>query len=110
MLRKQQYIRRGGCNSFKHMKESSHPLSIWTDENIWEYIRTYIISYCELYDKGYLRTGCMVCGFGAQYETSPNRFELLAESHPKAYRLFMEYTNNGVSYRKALVRVGIKLP
>ncbi len=31
-LRAQQYIRRGGCNSFSEMGPASHPLSIWTDE------------------------------------------------------------------------------
>lgn len=40
ILRKQQYIRRGGCNSFGGKNAASYPLSIWTDEDIWNYIRT----------------------------------------------------------------------
>lgn len=110
ILRRQQYIRRGGCNSFSGKNAASYPLSIWTDENIWNYIRTFKVPYCELYDQGHARTGCMVCGFGAQYETSPNRFERLAESQPRAYAIFMGYTNNGITYREALSRTGVKLP
>jgi 3'-phosphoadenosine 5'-phosphosulfate sulfotransferase (PAPS reductase)/FAD synthetase len=109
-LRAQQYIRRGGCNSFSGMNTASHPLSIWTDKDIWNYIRMFNVPYCELYDKGHSRTGCMVCGFGAQYETGCSRFELLCRQHPKAYRIFMGYTNNGVTYREALLRTGMKLP
>lgn len=109
-LRRQQYIRRGGCNSFSENNTASYPLSIWTDEDIRNYIRMFNIPYCELYDKGHNRTGCMVCGFGAQYETEISRFELLYRQHPKAYRIFMEYTNNGVTYREALIRTGVKLP
>lgn len=89
---------------------ASYPLSIWTDEDIWNYIRTYKVPYCELYDQGHSRTGCMVCGFGAQYETSPNRFERLTESHPKAYEIFMGYENNGITYSEALSRIGLTLP
>lgn len=110
ILRRQQYIRRGGCNSFRETNTASYPLSVWTDEDIWNYIRTFHVPYCELYDKGHSRTGCMVCGFGAQYETSPTRFELLADAHPRAYRIFMRYANNGVSYKEALTRIGVKLP
>ena len=109
-LRAQQYIRRGGCNSFSETGPASHPLSIWTDEDVWNYIRLFDVPYCELYDKGHARTGCMVCGFGAQYETGCSRFELLYEQHPRAYRIFMGYTNNGVTYREALLRAGVRLP
>lgn len=109
-LRAQQYIRRGGCNSFSENNTASYPLSIWTDDDIKAYIETFSIPYCELYDQGHNRTGCMVCGFGAQYETECSRFDLLFRQHPKAYRIFMDYTNNGIPYRDALTRIGVQLP
>ena len=55
------------------------------------------------------RTGCMFCGFGAHLENR-SRFARLRELHPKAYEIFMEYTNNGITYRQALERVGVQLP
>ena len=106
--RKRQYVKRGGCNSFDG-KVASYPISIWTDRDVWEYLRKFKVPYCELYDKGHTRTGCMVCGFGAHIE-KVSRFELLYDLHPKAYQTFMNYTNNGVTYREALRTVGIQLP
>lgn len=108
-LRQQQYARRGGCNSFDEKRIASYPLSIWTDKDIWEYIRRYNVSYCDIYDKGATRTGCMVCGFGAHIEEN-SRFELLYDLHPKAYRIFLGFTNNDVTYREALRKIGVALP
>lgn len=38
----------------------------WTEYDIWEYIRTYNVKYCDLYDKGRRRLGCLFCPFGTQ--------------------------------------------
>lgn len=108
-LRTQQYISRGGCNSFDGNHLASYPLSIWTDADIWAYLRKVNIPYCELYDNGFTRTGCMFCGFGAHLE-KVSRFELLYNLHPKAYTMFMNYTNTGVTYRQALRTIGVRLP
>ena len=48
------------------------------------------------------RTGCMLCGFGAHLEKSPNRFELLKETHPKMYNLLDVVKNNGITFRQAI--------
>lgn len=109
LTRTRGYIRRGGCNSFKENHPISHPISIWTDTDIWAYLKEFKVPYCELYDKGADRTGCMFCGFGAHIEKT-SRFARLRELHPKAYDIFMEYTNNGITYREALERVGVQLP
>lgn len=106
-LRQQQYIIRGGCNAF-YGHIASYPISIWTDADIWAYLRKFKVPYCELYDKGHTRTGCMFCGFGAHLE-KVSRFELLYDLHPKAYKVFMNYKNNGTTYREAL-RTIVQLP
>lgn len=107
-LRQRQYIIRGGCNAFcGHI--ASYPISIWTDADIWAYLLKFKVPYCELYDKGHTRTGCMFCGFGAHIE-KVSRFELLYDLHPKAYNVFMKYQNNGYTYREALRAIGVQLP
>lgn len=109
-LRLQQYIRRGGCNSFTENHLGSYPLSIWTDADIWAYIRRFNVPICSLYEHpGCYRTGCMFCGFGAHLERR-SRFAFLYDLHPAAYNAFMRYENNGVTYREALRRIGILLP
>ena len=106
----QQYIIRGGCNSFRDNHIASYPISIWLDDDIYAYLKKFDVPYCKLYDDPRCkRTGCMFCGFGAQLEKL-SRFEFLYELHPKLYNIFMKYQNNGVSYRDALRTIGIHLP
>lgn len=40
------------------------PICYWTDEDVWEYIRDRNIPYCELYDEGFKRLGCVGCPMG----------------------------------------------
>ena len=37
------------------------PIIKWTNADVWNFIRDRNIEYCELYDKGYHRIGCMFC-------------------------------------------------
>lgn len=97
-LRMQKYMKTG-CNSFETKRIASYPLSFWTDENKWEFIKRNKIKYCELYDKGETQTGCMFCGFGCQHD---NRFERLKEIEPKSHEIAMNLKNNGVTYYDAI--------
>ena len=33
----------------------------WTDREVWEYIKVREVPYCELYDEGFKRLGCILC-------------------------------------------------
>ena len=46
---------------YRTRKTLLNPIVDWTDEDVWEFIKTYNIPYCELYDKGYTRLGCIGC-------------------------------------------------
>ena len=37
------------------------PIVYWSDEQLWEFIRTYDVKYCSLYDEGFKRLGCIGC-------------------------------------------------
>lgn len=109
-LRHQQYIKRGGCNSFNIKHLASYPLSIWSEADIWAYIRKFNVPICSLYSNpGCHRTGCMFCGFGAHLEKK-SRFALLYDLHSEIYQAIMRYENNGVTYREALKKIGVLLP
>ena len=43
----------------------------------------------QLYTTGAQRTGCDICGFGIHLEQSPNRFDRLKASNPKAWHFWM---------------------
>lgn len=73
------------------------PIAIWTESDIWEYIRHYHVPYASLYDMGYTdrqgefhkirRNGCMGCGTDLLYPN--NHMAMLRRTHPKAWESFM---------------------
>lgn len=42
-------------------KVTISPIIEWTDKDIWDFIRRYNMPYCDLYDKGFHRIGCLFC-------------------------------------------------
>ena len=97
-----------GCNSYGTKSASSNPLSIWSDADIWEYIRLYNLPYCKLYDMGYERTGCCFCMFGIHLEKEPNRFQLMQQTHPRLYDYCMRPADqNGLGCSNVLDYIGV---
>lgn len=108
-LRIQSFLNRDSCNVFIKGKENSQPILFWTSRDIWEYRDMFKIPYCPIYNRPEITgTGCMICGYGADKNT--DRFLTAWDLYPKAYDMFMNYKNNGVTYRKALHYLGINLP
>jgi 3'-phosphoadenosine 5'-phosphosulfate sulfotransferase (PAPS reductase)/FAD synthetase len=87
--RKQKYLR-NGCNAFSAKRQISNPMSFWTEANVWQYIKQNNVEYCEIYDMGYQRTGCIFCAFGCHLEREPNKFQLLQQTHPKLWSYCMD--------------------
>lgn len=90
-IRKINYMR-FGCNAFDLKRPMSTPLSIWNEDDIWNYIRHFKVKYSEIYDIGYERTGCMFCLFGYHMERKHghDRLKQMAQTHPKQYKYCME--------------------
>lgn len=51
-----------------------NPIIDWTDDEVWEFIHEYKVPYCELYDKGYKRLGCIGCPMSTNQEEELNRY------------------------------------
>ena len=127
-LRTSKWIK-NGCNGFHLKNPISNPMSFWTEQDVLQYIKERNLPICSVYGQvvedfdamgqvkgqisllqnkpilkttGCKRTGCMLCGFGCHLEKSPNRFELLKETHPKMYNLLDVVKNNGVTFREAI--------
>jgi phosphoadenosine phosphosulfate reductase len=49
------------------------PIVYWTDDDVWEYIHARKIPYCDLYDQGISRIGCVGCPL-AGYEKQSLEF------------------------------------
>lgn len=107
--------RRGGmntCNIFDGKEPQSRPMLFWSESDVWEYIKTRNLDYCEIYDdrevdgrkvKGEKRTGCMFCAFGAHMEKEETRFQRMAISHPKQWN----YCINKLGMGEALDYIGV---
>ena len=74
----------------------SSPISIWTDDDVLEYIKSRNCPYAPLYDladddgnKLFKRNGCWTCGTGLAYKG--NNIEILRKHYPKKWRALMEY-------------------
>lgn len=83
----------------QHHKRVLNPIVDWTDAEVWEFIKEYKVPYCELYDKGYKRLGCIGCPM------ANNKQEL--EDYPKFKNLYLLAFKNLIETRKAN---GLPLP
>lgn len=112
--RERSYINRGGCNVFSiNGKSNAHPIAIWNERDVWDYIHKFNLPIADIYNKGLDRTGCFACGFGC-CRTNDERFKILLREYPKCYDMVMNYTNSGVTFRDALRKAlsvqGLYLP
>ena len=106
-LRAQKFMQYGFYN-LEGKKAQCTPMSIWTDEDVWAYIRQHNLPYCKIYDMGYDRTGCVFCMFGAHLDPEPNRFQKLQRTHPDLWRYCMKpYDDGGLGLREVLEYMGI---
>ena len=106
-LRAQKFMQYGFYN-LEGKKAQCTPMSIWTDDDVWEYIHRFNLPYCKIYDMGYDRTGCVFCMFGAHLDKEPNRFQKLQRTHPELWRYCMKpYDDGGLGLREVLEFMGI---
>ena len=74
-------------------KKMVRPIVDWTEEEVWSYIISNNIPYCELYDKGWDRVGCIGCSLGK------NQVKEL-EAYPKYKQMYINSFNRMIEYRK----------
>lgn len=106
--RKNAWIR-NGCNVYDSKYPCSKPLSVWTEQNIYEYIKRYDLPLAKPYGEivhdgckycttGCDRTGCIFCGYGAHLDKG-RRFKELAKLEPRLYEFCLnggERDDNGM--------------
>lgn len=69
------------------------PILYWTTANVWNFVRNTIGYYCELYDKGFHRVGCVFC----PNATPHTRYRQL-ELHPRFKYPFLKAIQKCIDY------------
>lgn len=62
-----------------------NPIIDWTDDEVWEFIHRYNIPYCELYDKGWKRLGCIGCPMSAHRKEELDAYPKFKEAYLRAF-------------------------
>lgn len=73
-----------------------NPIIDWSDEDVWEFIREYHVPYCELYDCGMKRLGCVCCPLGGSANMKRD-----LELFPQFKRFYIETFEKMLAARKA---------
>lgn len=74
----------------------ANPIIDWTDDDVWEFIRSYGIPYCSLYDEGWKRLGCIGCPLGG-YASQKREFE----RWPAYKKMYIHAFDDMLSARRA---------
>ncbi len=71
----------------------------WSDKDVWEFIRTYNIPYCKLYDEGWKRIGCLMCPSAGKHRiVEKNRYPKITANFIKAFEKLYEKNKDREAY------------
>lgn len=66
------------------------PIIDWSDDDVWEYIKKYNLPYCELYDRGWKRLGCIGCPLSSNQKRELEAYPRYKKNYIKAFEKMIE--------------------
>ena len=85
--------------SFWKGKRMIRPIIDWTDEDVWEFIKSYNIPYCELYDQGFTRLGCVGCPLSSNQEKELDMYPKYKENYIRAFNKMIQNLDNNTTWQ-----------
>ena len=70
---------------FRTRKTLVNPIIDWTDEDVWEFIHKYNVPYCELYDMGWSRLGCIGCPMSGNRQKELDAYPKYKEQYIRCF-------------------------
>ena len=69
-----------------------NPIIDWEDEDVWEFIHRYEVPYCELYDQGFKRLGCIGCPMAGEEERKKelDRYPKICDAYLRAFKRMID--------------------
>jgi len=84
----------------KQDKRFLRPIIDWKFLDVWQYIEEYSLPYCELYDMGLKRLGCVLCPFSREVKREEYYFPKIANNWKLACdRLVEKAIASGKEYK-----------
>jgi phosphoadenosine phosphosulfate reductase len=81
---------------YRTMATLVNPIIDWTDDDVWKFIRTENVPYCELYDCGYKRLGCIGCPMSTNAEKELSAYPKYKQAYIRAFdRMLVKRLENG---------------
>lgn len=80
-----------------------HPIIDWSDQQVWDFIRSRNLPYCCLYDQGRSRIGCLFCPMAKPRERQSDlvKYSKYADAFRKAFRrLFSTRRDRDIEWGK----------
>jgi phosphoadenosine phosphosulfate reductase len=67
-----------------------NPIIDWSNAEIWEFIKEYNIPYCDLYDKGFKRIGCIGCPMATNQLLELERYPKFKKAYLSAFERMLK--------------------
>lgn len=82
-------------------KTCLNPIIDWTDSDVWSFIRSEGIPYCELYDEGWHRLGCIGCPMARRHgrEREFARWPKYKDAYIRAFNRMMDERKRRGKYK-----------
>lgn len=71
-------------------KHILNPIIDWEDTEVWEFIKTYNVPYCKLYDEGFKRLGCIGCPMSSNAKAELERYPKFKQAYLRAFVRMLE--------------------
>ena len=91
---------------FRTHKTIVNPIIDWLDEDVWEFIHKYSVPYCELYDRGYKRLGCIGCPMNVTAAEELERYPKYKEQYMRCFDKMIQNLKGRGLYERCRWKTG----
>ena len=88
---------------YRRHKTTLNPIIDWSDAEVWEFIKAERIPYCELYNEGFYRLGCIGCPMAStrEREREFRLWQKYKDAYLRAFaKMLEESKRKGIGWRK----------
>lgn len=78
---------------YRQSKTVLNPIIDWTTDEVWEFIHEYNVSYCELYDRGFTRLGCIGCPMATHQGEELEEYQKYKRAYIRAFGRMLDNLN-----------------